>query len=72
MKVQQILNCRVADNGNAIIDGINYGGVVVTVQAVRLRDGSIQANCINRNGKMWHLTVRGNWTKTYNIRGRRQ
>ena len=72
MKVQEHLNCRIADNGNVIIDGVNYGGVVVSVQAVRLKDGTISANCINKNGKQWYLSPRGAWVKVYNKRGIRQ
>jgi len=64
------LHVRIADNGNVIIDGVNYKGVAVSASAILNFKGEIKASCITNDGCVYYHTGRG-WTRAHSYNGAR-
>ena len=63
------LETRIADNGNVIIEGVNYKGLARAAMAVVNAHGQIKATMITKTGIIKHLSPRGAWKRSCTRRG---
>ena len=64
-----ILPIRIAENGNVIINGINYHGEASQAQASIDNNGNLQATCMSQGGIPYFLH-KNTWRKAFTRRGK--